>query len=365
MSTNFQCEYCNHYYASRNAYAQHVGRYIKTVICSSTEEFGEDVSSMVSSVNEMLLDNEDFSYIDELFKKKTYRQYPKFLTNLRMIKIMKVIFLLVKDQVIWRNVKTSMKFYLQVYEAVKTSMKFYLQVYEAVKTSYPQVYETMTSPKKKNNLSNKAGNAIIKFFNKHSDLPQLSPLPKNIETGRKFMNKMNISQLSYSKYCILIHNGQEYFIHYRPIKNCIENLLSNPEILKHFMFKYENSEKYAEESIPSSAFIISIILYSDATTTDTLGKNSLHPIYLSLGNIPTWRRNKEDAKQLLGYFPILSAKNKTEKESSDFKKLACKTFHDSIKFLLDPFIRVAQIPNNLGFGTLSRVYFHTSHLRFF
>ncbi|RHZ69506.1 hypothetical protein Glove_283g12 [Diversispora epigaea] len=161
---------------------------------------------------------------------------------------------------------------------------------------------------------------------------------------------MNISQLSYSKYCILIHNGQEYFIHYRPIKNCIENLLSNPEILKHFMFKYENSEeeksygeqnsgnwwKYAEESIPSSAFILSIILYSDATTTDTLGKNSLHPIYLSLGNIPTWRRNKEDAKQLLGYFPILSAKNKTEKESSDFKKLARKTFHDSIKFLLDP-----------------------------
>ncbi|RHZ75864.1 hypothetical protein Glove_209g36 [Diversispora epigaea] len=65
MSTNFQCEYCNHYYASRNAYAQHVGRCIKTVICSSTEESGEDVSSMVSSVNEMLLDNEDFSHIDE------------------------------------------------------------------------------------------------------------------------------------------------------------------------------------------------------------------------------------------------------------------------------------------------------------
>ncbi|RHZ75520.1 hypothetical protein Glove_213g15 [Diversispora epigaea] len=50
MSTNFQCEYCNHYYASRNAYAQHVGRCIKTVICSSTEESGEDVSSMVSSI---------------------------------------------------------------------------------------------------------------------------------------------------------------------------------------------------------------------------------------------------------------------------------------------------------------------------
>ena len=86
----------------------------------------------------------------------------------------------------------------------------------------------------------------------------------------------------------------------------------------------------------TSAFILSIILYSDATTTDTLGKNSLHPIYISLGNIPTWRRNKEDAKQLLGYLPILSSKNETEKKSSEFKKLARKTFHNSIKFLLDP-----------------------------
>src|SRR5438270_11961728 len=36
-------------------------------------------------------------------------------------------------------------------------------------------------------LSNRAGNAIIKFFNKHSNVPQ-SQLPINIEKGRKFMN---------------------------------------------------------------------------------------------------------------------------------------------------------------------------------
>ncbi|RHZ53306.1 hypothetical protein Glove_443g12 [Diversispora epigaea] len=54
--------------------------------------------------------------------------------------------------------------------------------------------------------------------------------------------------------------------------------------------------KYAEASIPSSACILSLILYSDATTADTLGKSSLHPIYISLRNIPIWRRNKEDAK---------------------------------------------------------------------
>ncbi|RHZ78647.1 hypothetical protein Glove_158g20 [Diversispora epigaea] len=162
-----------------------------------------------------------------------------------------------------------------------------------------------------NNLNNKAENAIIKFFNKHSDLFQLSPLPKNIETGRKFMDKMNISQLSYSKYCIEDEKS----------------------------YGKQNSGnwwKQAERSISNHANILSIILYSDATTTDTLGKSSLHHIYVSLGNIPTWRRNKEDTKQLLGYLPILSAKNEKEKKSSEFKELARETFHNSIKFLLDP-----------------------------
>ena len=74
--------------------------------------------------------------------------------------------------------------------------------------------------------------------------------------------------------------------------------------------------------------MLSIILYSDATTTDSLGKNQLHPIYISIGNIPTWRRNKPDAKQLLGYLPII--------ESSISKNLVRKTFHDSLRHLLEP-----------------------------
>ncbi|RHZ57978.1 hypothetical protein Glove_380g8 [Diversispora epigaea] len=118
------------------------------------------------------------------------------------------------------------------------------------------------------------------------------------------------------------------------------------------MFRYENLKiedeksygeqnsrnwwKRAERSISNHANILLIILYSDATTTDTLRKSSLHHIYISLGNIPTWRRNKEDAKQLLGYLPILSAKNEKEKKSSEFKELARETFYNSIKFLLDP-----------------------------
>src|SRR6185436_9230952 len=113
---------------------------------------------------------------------------------------------------------------------------------ESIREFPNEAYADLMTLVIENNLSNKAGNAIIKFFNKHSDLSQLSPLSKNIETGRKFMDKMNISQLSYSKYHVLTHNNQDYFVHYRPIKNCIKNLLSNPDILKNLMFRYENSK---------------------------------------------------------------------------------------------------------------------------
>ncbi|RHZ90108.1 hypothetical protein Glove_8g79 [Diversispora epigaea] len=64
MSTNFQCPHCPRNFSTRNAYSQHVNRCINTVYLS-TEESSEDISDIVSSVNEMSLDNEDFSRINE------------------------------------------------------------------------------------------------------------------------------------------------------------------------------------------------------------------------------------------------------------------------------------------------------------
>ncbi|PKC60276.1 hypothetical protein RhiirA1_468261 [Rhizophagus irregularis] len=46
-------------------------------------------------------------------------------------------------------------------------------------------------------------------------------------------------------------------------------------------------------------------------------------------NIPIWRCNKQDAKQLLGYLPILEAAN---------KDLVRDTFHKSLRHLLEPII---------------------------
>jgi len=73
---------------------------------------------------------------------------------------------------------------------------------------------------------------------------------------------------------------------------------------------------------------LSIILYSDATNCDTLGKSQLHPIYMSLGNIPTWRRNKQDAKQLLGYLPIIKTSSNLDKQQ------VRQTFHKCLEIIL-------------------------------
>ena len=91
----------------------------------------------------------------------------------------------------------------------------------------------------KNNLNNTVGNDIIKFFNEYSNL-SVSPLPKSIEAGRKFMDKMRCSHLSNRKYKIITHNNKKYFIHYRSILECIQNLLSNQEIAEVFKYNYEN-----------------------------------------------------------------------------------------------------------------------------
>ena len=90
-------------------------------------------------------------------------------------------------------------------------------------------------------LSNRAGNAIIKFFNKHSNVPQ-SPLPINIEKGRKFMNNMKFPNLTFKKICIASHNHIEYFLHYQDLIHCIKNILAIPDITQDFALSFENCE---------------------------------------------------------------------------------------------------------------------------
>lgn len=113
---------------------------------------------------------------------------------------------------------------------------------ENTKSEFPnEAYKDLMLLMTKHKLTNGAGNAIIRFFNKHSNLPK-SPLPKNIEKGREFMNKMNFPNLAFNKICITRHNGKEYLLYYQNLIHCIKHILAVPEITKDFALSFDNYE---------------------------------------------------------------------------------------------------------------------------
>ncbi|RHZ52306.1 hypothetical protein Glove_462g13 [Diversispora epigaea] len=80
MSVNFKCLYCDRYLLSRNAYSQHV-KYCNELkeLNISMEESNNDISDMVSNINEMSLDSDDFSQIEEL--QKEFENFDEILSE--------------------------------------------------------------------------------------------------------------------------------------------------------------------------------------------------------------------------------------------------------------------------------------------
>ena len=346
---NFQCPFCPRTFSQRSAYSQH------TQICLRKAEVDEEESNSETHSIDLTQDVNE-SDDNELMEYKPFQEAAQDTSFSSMESTYSNLLSEISIMSYEENIELEESEVLEESEESEES-----EIFEEAKEPEPEAltefpndaYKDLMVLVTKHKLNNKAGNAIIQFFNKHSALSK-SPLPKNIEKGRTFMNKMKFPNLSFNKICIIYHNGKEYFLHYQSLIQCIKNILAVPDITQNFALSFENYEhegesvykeqnngiwwKNTEGSLPTGAKLLSLILYSDATTTDTLGKSQLHPIYLSIGNIPTWRRNKPDAKQLLGYLPILEAVSSIEKKSSTYKNLVRKTFYKSLRHLLEPII---------------------------
>ena len=128
-------------------------------------------------------------------------------------------------------------------------------------TSYlNEAYADLMTLVIKQNLNNATGNAIIKFFNKYANL-STSPLPKSIEKGREFMDKMNIPNLTYNKTCVIKYNEEEYYLHHRSLINCVKHILSIQDIQKYFMQKFECLKVIINFSLRFMLLYIDLILY--------------------------------------------------------------------------------------------------------
>ena len=74
-----------------------------------------------------------------------------------------------------------------------------------------------------------------------------------------------------------------------------------------------------------------------------MGKVHQHPIFLTLGNIPSWQRNKKDSKVLLGYMPILQSKNQLTRNSENFRKLVRKVANKCWYIMLYPILKLEEM----------------------
>ena len=202
-------------------------------------------------------------------------------------------------------------------------------------------------------LSNSCGDRIIKLIDKSRRSPDENRLPKSTKEGHKFLD---VNEFPYMKFkTVPITNFQDtiYNFYYQPIIHGIKVLLLQSDVNEEFIFKYRNSETYfktygeqnesdwwnvTQKNIPPDNHLLSIIIYADSTTCDHLGKTSEHPIYISLGNIPNWMRNKPNSKVLIGYLPKLKAKDNTTRNSEFFRKLQRQVFQRCIRILLSPIL---------------------------
>ncbi|RHZ90130.1 hypothetical protein Glove_7g26 [Diversispora epigaea] len=330
----FACPFCNRVLSNRSAYSQHVKRCSENYASSSSEEiFIQNKSDIIMSEqennskdnrnNEIIYISDDESRssprsnrindiiqieiderpqnIDSLtFEEHASIQYeepasrePEFETEESKFE---------SDETESESDETESESDKTEFESDKTDN-------ESDESEESDTYSDLMTLIIQHNLNNKARNAIIRFFNKYSNLPT-SPLPKNIEQGRKLMDRMKLINLLNKEKS---NNNRNY----------------NEQYTANWWAK-------TEKTISLGSHLLSIILYSDASTTDTLGKNTLHPIFITLGNIITWRRNKPDVKQLLAYLPIIKAKDDTQKKSEEHKNIVRRTFHKSLKFLLSP-----------------------------
>ncbi|RHZ46553.1 hypothetical protein Glove_615g55 [Diversispora epigaea] len=202
MPKDFKCLYCDRYFLSRQAYAQHVNRTHYDINDTSLDDkdfnrinrFEEMQTGWEESLPSITNENEDNFDQSDRFEESNMEDYYSFEQ-------------VSPDRFEESNIEDYDNFEQVSPEREENVMEF-------PNEAYADLMELFI----KHNLNNKTGNAIIKFFDKHSNL-STSPLPKNIEAGRKLMDIMNVQKLPYSKHCILDYKNKEYFVYYRPIKS--------------------------------------------------------------------------------------------------------------------------------------------------
>ncbi|GBC52348.2 hypothetical protein GLOIN_2v1486846 [Rhizophagus irregularis DAOM 181602=DAOM 197198] len=208
-------------------------------------------------------------------------------------------------------------------------------------------------------ISSHFGTTKINFFKSNNTIvqeidtnitnkdPKELGIPNNAKEALKYIDLIgDNSNQDWFETETIMYNNQQYVLRHRNIIACIKEML-NGEYGDTCQFFYKEefdksgnqlySDPYTADWFKQTQYsiknsksgIIGLILYSDATICDILGKNQKHLIFVSLSNFPNNVRNKEKAKVLLGYIPIINNAN---------VELYLQNYHKSIEILLHPLL---------------------------
>ena len=104
------------------------------------------------------------------------------------------------------------------------------------------------------------------------------------------------------------------------------------------VYSEQNTANWWRERQNPFSKILAVMIYTDGTTLDSLGRKSEYPIFLTLGNIPNWRRNLPDAKVFVGFLLHLITRNNKLKESKEFRQMQRELEQRALKILLRPLL---------------------------
>ncbi|RHZ83001.1 hypothetical protein Glove_101g34 [Diversispora epigaea] len=207
MSRNFKCTFCENYYSTLNGLSQHLKR-CKQTFYSSTEESNEEVSEIISDINDMSLDSEEFQSVleglpsssktrenpsQDLYEFEECEEYDGDISLISQSNIIQDSEMFEEilnfeepenPELIEEVLQSQSNEELRNSDIEESEIKELeivepeIEINEFLNEAYADLMTLVT----KYNLNNKAGNAIIKFFNKHSNV-SVFPLPKNIVIG--------------------------------------------------------------------------------------------------------------------------------------------------------------------------------------
>jgi hypothetical protein len=201
-------------------------------------------------------------------------------------------------------------------------------------------------------------------------------LPSSTKNGKDYLNQINSPSIDFKEKVIVTYNEVDFILHYRPIFRAIQVLLQRPEVTDYFIHKGvlrkgDNGRIFGEpyecdwwlkteEDLPPLNNLLSIILYSDATTFDGLGKISGHPVFLTLGNLPNRVRNLPEAKVLIAFLP--KVQDSGIKTTKSFRNLQREVFHKCFEIMLRPLL---EKPDALYLGVKEQPIRFAARISFF